>query len=343
MEGVIEMGDAVMPSVKREAVVITGGLGYVGQSLAAVLRDQGRFPVVVDIRDIPSQVDKVQVVRGSIGDRTVWKALADQFDMRTIYHCAGLIVVSESVEQPARYFQENLSAPLAMLNALREVGPVPIVFSSSAAVYGEPSVVPIPEEAPKAPISPYGVTKWQLEEILHAYDVAYGQPWVALRYFNVAGMVGGVVERHVPETHLLPRVALAIRDGGMPEIYGHDYDTADKTAVRDYIHMQDLVAAHLSAAEYLMQGQVSRAFNVGSGRGHSVQEVMDGFSRVTGRPVRALHKPRRPGDPPVLVADIARARKYLGFDPRASQNIDRMIQDIWQAVTAADTPQSRQS
>ncbi len=322
-----------MSLIKPQAAVITGGLGYVGQSLAAVLMAQGQEVVAVDIRTIDSQVPGLNVFHASIGSPEVWREIARTFEITTIYHCAGLIVVSESVEQPARYFHENLTASLAMLDHLREIGPVPLVFSSSAAVYGNPASVPIPEEAPKVPISPYGVSKWQFEEILHAYHTAYGQPWVALRYFNVAGTVEGVREQHQPETHLLPRVAEALARGQAPVIFGTDYPTADGTAVRDYIHMRDLVAVHIQAAEYLAAGKESRAFNVGSGRGHSVQEVVAGFAAVLGVPVEARHAPRRSGDPPALVADIAAAQEILHFDPAASQNVVGMIRDIWRAIT----------
>lgn len=316
---------------KPQAVVITGGLGYVGQSLAAVLTQRGYTVVAIDIRTIESQVPGVTIYYDTMGNKAIWKEITQKFDVTTIYHCAGLIVVSESVEHPARYFHENLVESLAMLDHLREFGPIPLVFSSSAAVYGNPQSVPIPEDAPKIPISPYGVSKWQFEEILRAYDTAYGQPWVALRYFNVAGMVAGVKEQHQPETHLLPQVADALAHGRAPVVFGTDYPTADGTAVRDYIHMRDLVAVHIQAAEYLAQGQASCAFNVGSGRGHSVQEVVQGFAEVLGHPVDVTHAPRRAGDPPVLVADIAQAREILHFDPAASQNVTEMIRDIWSA------------
>lgn len=317
---------------KPDAVVITGGLGYVGQSLAAVLKDRGYWPVIVDLRDIPSQVSDVTIIRGSVGDTHVWQQIYDLYRVDVIYHCAGLIVVSESVQEPEKYFRENLVEPLAMLNTLQQLGPVPIVFSSSAAVYGTPSVVPISEDAPKTPISPYGVTKWQFEEILNAYDRAYGQPWVALRYFNVAGSVNNVFESHIPETHLLPRIARALHDGKQPEVYGTDYPTLDGTAVRDYIHMRDLVEAHLRAAQYLRDGRRSTAFNVGSGHGHSVQEVIDGFARVTNLRLNPDRLPRRTGDPPVLVADINKAHRELTFEPKFSHEIDLMIKDTWLAA-----------
>ncbi len=321
---------------KPDAALITGGLGYVGQSLAAVLKKRGEIPVIFDYRDIPSQVPDIPLFRGSIGNKQIWQKIYATYHISVIYHCAGLIVVSESVREPARYFQENLIAPLAMLDYIRENGSIPIIFSSSAAVYGTPELVPIPEEAVKAPISPYGISKWQFEEILRSYDKAYAQPWVALRYFNVAGSVEGVMESHDPETHLLPRIAMALIRNEQPEIYGTDYPTPDGTAIRDYIHMYDLVEAHLQAAHYLQEGGISQAFNVGSGHGHSVQEVMDGYARVTGLPVNPHRSPRRAGDPPVLVADIHKAETELRFKPHYSRDIDRMICDTWGFFTSQE-------
>ncbi len=317
---------------KSDAILITGGLGYVGQSLAAVLKRRGESPILLDYRDIPSQVPDIPLFRGSVGSKQIWKKIFESYHLTMIYHCAGLIVVPESLREPARYFEENLIAPLAMLNYIRDNGPIPMVFSSSAAVYGNPKAVPIPEEAMKVPISPYGVSKWQFEEILRAYDMAYVQPWVALRYFNVAGSVEGVIESHDPETHLLPRIAMALIRHEQPEIYGTDYPTADGTAIRDYIHMHDLVEAHLQAAHYLQEGGSSQAFNVGSGHGHSVQEVIDGYARVTGLPISPIRMAKRAGDPPILVADIYKAQTELRFKPCYSHDVDHMIRDTWKLL-----------
>lgn len=319
-------------SHKKDAVVITGGLGYVGQSLAATLQASGEQVILIDVRHIPSQVAGVPTIHGSIGDHALWEAISQSVHIKTIYHCAGLIVVSESTRDPARYFQENVCAALSMLDYLRKIHPVPMVFSSSAAVYGVPKSTPIAEDGAKAPISPYGVTKWEFEQILAAYNRAYGQPYVALRYFNVAGTVQGIVERHDPESHLLPLVASAIRQGHSPKIFGTDYPTPDGTAIRDYIHIEDLVDVHRKAADFLARGEESQAFNVGSGRGHSVREVIEAFQRVLGRPVVAKELPRREGDPPVLVADISKARERLGFHPSHSQEIDRAVRDVWEAT-----------
>jgi UDP-glucose 4-epimerase len=311
--------------------VVTGGLGYVGQSLAYVLQSQGIETVLVDHREVSSQVGSGAVLKGDIGDRDLWRDIFKHHQVDAVYHCAGLIVVPESVAQPLPYFVHNVVAGINMLNALIELGPeVPIIFSSSSAVYGAPSKVPIDETAPTMPMSPYGITKRQFEEVLSSYGVAYGTKWVALRYFNVAGTVGGVREQHQPETHLLPRIADAIRRRDAPLVYGHDYPTPDGTAVRDYIHMTDLTEAHILAWRYLQQGGASRPFNVGSGRGHSVLDVIQGFERVLGTAIPISFTDRRAGDPPVLVASINAASSVLGFRPIHSQTVDAMVRDVWQ-------------
>ena len=253
--------------------------------------------------------------------------------MDVVYHCAGLIVVPESVTQPLPYFVHNVVAGINMLNALVELGPeVPIIFSSSSAVYGNPDTVPINETAATMPMSPYGITKRQFEEVLSSYGAAYGTKWVALRYFNVSGTVGGVREYHQPETHLLPRIADAIRRQQDPLVYGHDYPTPDGTAIRDYIHMADLTEAHILSWHYLQRGGASRPFNVGSGQGHSVLEVIRGFERVLGTAIPISFTDRRPGDPPILVASIEDASSVLGFRPIHSQTVDVMVRDVWQHI-----------
>lgn len=318
------------------AAVITGGLGFVGQSLAFRLQQEGVPTVVLDRRSIPSQVDGVEVVRGSVGDPEAWEWIRARYRLSAVYHCAGLISVADSVAEPARYFHENVVEAVKMLDQLRLGEPVPVIFSSSAAVYGTPQTVPIPEEAEKAALSPYGVTKWQFEQILDAYHRAYQMPWAALRYFNAAGQTGPVRERHQPETHVLPLMAQAIRSGRAPVVFGTDYPTPDGSAVRDYVHVADLVDAHLMAASYLAGGGEPGAFNLGSGRGTSVLEIVSAFGRVSGRPVRPDLRERRPGDSPILVAAIERAKTVLGWTPARSIPVDAMVEDAWRASGEAD-------
>jgi UDP-glucose-4-epimerase GalE len=320
-------GSALKPAVP----VITGGLGYIGQSLAYRLRSQAGTVVIVDRRGISSQVDGVEIVRGSVGDSEVWEWIRAHYQIQSVYHCAGLISVPESVSEPSRYFQENVVEAVRMLDHLRQGPPVPLVFSSSAAVYGTPETVPIVESAVKAPLSPYGVTKLHFEQILAAYFEAYRMPWVGLRYFNAAGHLGPVRELHQPETHVLPLIARAIRGGSRPAVYGTDYPTPDGSAIRDYIHIADLVEAHVLASDYLLSGGTPTAFNLGSGKGTSVLELVDAFARVSGRPLEPELLGRRAGDPPQLVAAIDRAVEALGWRPTHSNPIDTMVEDAWKA------------
>ncbi len=317
------------------ASIITGGLGYIGQSLAYRLRAEGKTVVVVDVREIPSQVPKIDVVRGSVGDLEVWEFIRARYQIEVVYHCAGLISVAESVSDPARYYQQNVSEAIHMLDHLRLGTPIPLVFSSSAGVYGNPETVPIPETAKKEPLSPYGTTKRQFEQILDDYYRAYQMPYVALRYFNAAGHLGTVRERHQPETHVLPLMATAIRQGRQPVVYGHDYDTPDGSAIRDYIHVADLVDAHLRAAEYLATGGTPMPINLGSGKGTSVLELIHTFSRISGNAVPPQLTDRRAGDPPRLVADIDQAKLLLKWEPRHS-NIEAVVSDAWQASQEED-------
>lgn len=307
--------------------IITGGLGYIGQSLAQYLQDIGQSPVIVDRRTIASQVPDVPVVVGDIRDPATWSAFHDQ-PVRAVFHCAGLIQVAESVSDPARYFEDNIAAGIAMLRHLVTLGPVPMIFSSSAAVYGAPHTVPIAESAPLHPLSPYGVSKRQFEEILAAFHQAYDTPaYVALRYFNASGRYGRVHENHTPETHLLPLINERLKAGQPPVIYGRDYPTDDGTAVRDYIHIYDLMTAHVAALDYLEHGGQSIAVNVGAGRGVSVLQVVDAFRKYFSQMPEPLLASRRSGDPAVLVADVSRAREILEWEPRHS-DIGQIVEDV---------------
>ncbi|MBX5466978.1 MAG: UDP-glucose 4-epimerase GalE [Firmicutes bacterium] len=311
----------------RGVWVITGGLGYIGQSVAWAVLARGRPVVLVDRQDRSPTLGGVPVVRGSVADPAVWEAVLAHGRPELVIHCAGLIVVSESVRDPAAYYRENVVAGVAMLDHLRHLGPVPVVFSSSAAVYGHPVTVPIPEDAPKEPVTPYGATKWMFEQVLAHYHQAYGLSWMALRYFNAAGSVGGIREAHDPETHLMPRVAAALARGEAPEVYGTHYPTRDGSAVRDFVHVADLAEAHLLAGEYLLAGGRPEAINLGSGRGVTVLEVVSTFQRLLGRPIAPRRLPPRPGDPPVLVAAIERARRVLGWEPRRT-DLEAMAKEV---------------
>jgi UDP-glucose-4-epimerase GalE len=245
-------------------------------------------------------------------------------------HFAAHAYVGESVENPRKYFQNNVVAALSLLNSALDTGIRRFVFSSTCAVYGIPGQIPITEQMPREPINPYGASKLCFENALEAYSCAYGLRSVILRYFNAAGAdeSGEIGEVHEPETHLIPLALAASTDNG-PElqVYGSDYPTEDGTCIRDYIHVNDLADAHVRALQHLENGGDSLAINLGTGRGHSVLEVIQAAENATGRPVRRKIGPRRPGDPPVLVADPAKAQRMLGWT--AKRNLADIVSTAW--------------
>lgn len=315
-------------------VLVTGGAGYIGSHMALVLLRAGHEVVIVD--DLSSghrdAVPSAAVfVEADVADRArVTKALRDH-RVEAILHFAARIQVGESVIDPRRYYTGNVGVSIALLESALDAGVKHFVLSSTAAVYGDPIRVPIDEEHPTNPVNPYGDTKLTIERMLAAYERAYGLRWAALRYFNAAGsdVEAGLDERHEPETHLLPIVvdaALGRRDG--VTVFGDDYDTPDGTCVRDYIHVLDLCDAHLAALEHLAAGRESGAFNLGTGEGHSVAEVIEVVRRVSGREVRVLRGARRAGDPPRLVASPERAARVLGWRAKRRE-LEDIVRDVW--------------
>ena len=247
-------------------------------------------------------------------------------------HFASFIQVGESVREPAKYYANNVTNTLNLLDAMLAQGVTKFIFSSSAAVYGEPISVPIDEQHPKQPLNPYGRTKWIIEQVLQDYDRAYGLRSISLRYFNAAGADpdGKLGERHEPETHLIPLVLQAASGRRKNiQVFGRDYDTPDGTCIRDYVHVTDLCAAHLLALNRLLDGETSAAYNLGNGNGFSVQQVIDAAHRVTGRDIPVEYAPRREGDPARLVADSTAARRALGWNPQLAE-LDTLIRHAWQ-------------
>ncbi|MCP4869238.1 MAG: UDP-glucose 4-epimerase GalE [Proteobacteria bacterium] len=312
--------------------LVTGGAGYIGSHMVRALLRAGRRVVVLDNlstghrRALPPDA---AFVEADVRDTAAVTALLQEHDVDAVLHFAGLIEVGASVRDPIGYWSTNFGGTLSLLGAMEASGVKRIVFSSTCAVYGEPGVVPIVESCPRRPISPYGRSKLACEHALA--DVAAADPAfcaVALRYFNVAGAAadGSVGEDHQPETHLIPRVLNAARDGGGITIFGTDFPTPDGTCVRDYVHVEDLCAAHLAALDRLTPGLA--AFNLGIGRGFSVREVIDTARAVTGRAIEASAGPRRAGDPPRLFADPTRARELLGWSPRAVE-LEPIIASAW--------------
>lgn len=302
-------------------VLVVGGAGYIGSHMVWLLGQRGVQVVTLD--DLSSgHADAVlsgELVCGDMGDRAVLDRVFTQHRIDAVMHFASFIQVGESVQQPARYYRNNLTNTLTLLDAMRDHGVSRFIFSSTAAVFGEPDYVPIDEAHPQRPINPYGRSKWMVEQVLADYDRAYGLRSVALRYFNAAGAHpdGLLGERHDPETHLIPLV-LQVASGRRPaiQLFGQDYDTPDGTCVRDYIHIMDLADAHWLALNRLMNGGPSGVFNLGNGDGYSVQQVIEEARAVTGRPIAVQYSPRRAGDPARLVADAARARMELCWEPQ---------------------------
>jgi UDP-arabinose 4-epimerase len=306
-----------------EAVLVTGGAGYIGSHACKVLARAGYRPVVFDnlSRGHREAVRWGPLIEGSLAERSKLAAALASHRISVVMHFAAYAYVGESVTDPSLYYANNLGGSLALLEAMREVGVDKIVFSSTCASYGTPAQVPIRETMPQLPVNPYGETKLAIERALHWYGEAYGLRWVSLRYFNAAGAdpEGEIGERHEPETHLVPLVLeAALGERPHIDIYGTDYPTPDGTAIRDYIHVQDLAEAHLRALEHLGAGGQSTALNLGTGRGHSVREVIRAAEAVSGKSIPCRETGRRPGDPPVLVADPGLAAELLGWRARIS-------------------------
>ncbi|MFZ1006699.1 MAG: UDP-glucose 4-epimerase GalE, partial [Candidatus Sulfotelmatobacter sp.] len=291
-------------------VLVVGGAGYVGSHAARVLRRHGHEALIYDnfSTGYARLAAGFELITGDLADTQKVTAALRRVD--AVMHFAAYAYVGESVENPRKYFQNNVEAALALLNACIDCGVRKFIFSSTCAVYGVPLKVPITEDNPRVPINPYGVTKLFFENALEAYDRAYGLRFASLRYFNAAGAdeSGEIGEMHQPETHLIP-LALDAAVGARPalDIFGDDYPTPDGTCLRDYVHVNDLAEAHVAALHYLEQTPTSIAVNLGSGTGTSVKEILDAVEKVSGRQVPRCIVPRRPGDPPALVADPSRA------------------------------------
>jgi UDP-glucose 4-epimerase len=265
-----------------------------------------------------------------VGDRELVARILREHPIDACIHFAALAYVGESVEDPRRYFEDNVGQGLALLGALLDGGVRRFVFSSTCATYGEPETVPIPEHHPQRPANPYGWSKLVLEQALRSYDAAYGLRFVALRYFNAAGATQTRGEHHDPETHLIPILLdVALGKRSQVSVFGTDYPTPDGTAVRDYVHVADLASAHVLALEHLRRGGGSDFFNLGNGQGHSVLEVLECARRVTGRPIEARLEGRRPGDPARLVARSDKAQQLLGWRPRSAE-LDAIVRSAWE-------------
>ncbi|MEB2519237.1 UDP-glucose 4-epimerase GalE [Pseudomonas sp. YuFO20] len=314
--------------------LVIGGAGYIGSHMVKQLLGAGHELVVADnfSTGYRSAVLGGTLVELDIADAQALDTLFGTYRFDAVFHFASFIQVGESVTEPAKYYQNNLAATLTLLKAMVRAEVKHFIFSSTAAVYGDPAYVPIDEAHPKAAINPYGRSKWMVEQVLEDFDRAYGLRSVCLRYFNAAGAdpEGQLGERHEPETHLLPLVLQAASGRRKTiTVFGFDYDTPDGTCIRDYVHVVDLVAAHAQAVDYLLAGGASTAFNLGNGQGFSVQQVIDTARRVTGRDIFISEAPRRAGDPPRLVADARRAKSLLGWQPRYA-TLEQIVAHAWE-------------
>lgn len=311
-------------------LLVTGGAGYIGSIVACRLLETGHDVVVLDNLErghreaVPPAAEFV--VADLLDRETVEHAMTTGFD--GVLHFAALALVGESVAHPERYYRTNVGGTLNLLEAMVGAGVGRLVFSSTCAVYGQPDEVPIPESAPPRPANAYGASKLAVDRMIGDFCHAHGLGAVSLRYFNVAGASGGLGEDHDPETHLIPNIlqaALGIKE--CVEVYGTDYPTPDGTAIRDYIHVEDLSDAHLLALDGVRGGQ-HRIFNLGNGNGFSVSEMIDAARSVTGVSIATREAPRRPGDPPMLVAASEKIRSELGWEPH-KPGLDQMVGDAW--------------
>lgn len=314
-------------------ILVVGGAGYIGSHMVKMLRRSGYTPIVLD--DLSSGFADAAIdamlVKGDMGDGTLLDSIFQEHKPEAVMHFGGSINVGESVANPGLYYENNTTRTLTLLEAMVRHQILKLIFSSTAAIFGNPNYTPIDENHPKNPINPYGRSKWMVEQVLEDFDRAHGLKSIAFRYFNAAGAdpEGELGERHEPETHLIP-LALQHASGRRPHItiYGTDFKTPDGTCIRDFVHVQDLCNAHLLGLERLIRQPQSDRFNLGTGTGFSVREVLETVQNVTGKKLDVHEGTRRPGDPSSLVADNAKAKRVLGWATRHSTLAD-IISDAW--------------
>ena len=324
-------------SISQPTILVTGGAGYIGSHAALALKKAGYGVVVLDNLayghpEIIKDVVQVELVVGDTSDRSLLDEIFATRNIAAVMHFAAYIAVGESVKEPGKYYRNNVSSTLNLLEAALAAGINKFVFSSTCAVYGMPKEIPMTENHPHNPLSPYAASKDMVEQILADFARAYGLKSVAFRYFNASGAdpSGKLGEDHDPETHLIPLALLtALGKRETLYIFGTDYDTPDGTAVRDYIHVNDLAEAHVLGLKYLLNGGESQVFNLGNGNGFSVREVIETARKVTGKEIPAREIERRPGDAPILIGSSDKARKILGWNPQYA-DLTQIISHAWQ-------------
>jgi len=313
-------------------ILVCGGAGYIGSSMTAMLKTAGHEPVVFDnlTTGHRTAIGDSEFVQGDLAEYDLLVKTLNRYEIKAVMHFAAYIEVGESVQQPLKYYQNNVSNTQILLSATETTGVDQLVFSSTAAVYGMPKIVPITEDAPKQPINPYGETKWATERMCHYQHQAGKLHYACLRYFNTAGAGHNATlgEDHRPESHLIPlTIQAAMGKRSEVHIYGTDYSTPDGTAIRDYIHIDDLCRAHLLALEKLRtDGEL--IYNLGNERGYSVKEVIDTVKNVSGRDFKIVEAERRPGDAAILTASAAKAKKELGWKPELPE-LEKIVATAW--------------
>lgn len=313
-------------------VLVAGGAGYIGSHVCKMLKERGYDVVVIDnlSHGHKSFARYGEFVLGDISDENLLDLVFKTYKIDAVMHFCAYIEVGESVVDPYKYYQNNVSNTLTLLNSMLKHDVKYFIFSSTAAVYGMPQRIPIKEDDPKMPINPYGKSKYMVEQILDDFDRAYGLKSIRFRYFNAAGADESleIGEAHEPETHLIPLIldaALSVRDS--IKIFGTDYETKDGTCIRDFVHVNDLADAHIKGLEYLISEKKTDYFNLGSGSGFSVREVIEKVKEVTNVDFKVEEVDRRPGDPAYLIADNTKARKILGWEPK--YDLEKIIQTAW--------------
>ncbi|CAN5884920.1 UDP-glucose 4-epimerase GalE [soil metagenome] len=325
----------------KGTLLVTGGAGYIGSHTVKHLLAHHERIVVLDNLVFGHQealpLDRVTFIQGDMSDAALMDKLFAEHQPEAVLHFAAFAFVGESVENPLKYYRNNLAAPLTVLEAMQKHGTRRFIFSSTCATYGNPVSIPMDETHPQAPVNPYGDSKFMLERVLKDCDRAFGLKSVFLRYFNASGcdLAGEIGEDHAPETHLIPRVLMAAT-GEIESltVFGTDYPTPDGTCIRDYIHVEDLARAHALALDYLRKGGDSVAVNLGTGRGFSVKEVIATAEAVTGKTILVSYGPRRAGDPPELVANPAKAKAVLGWEAELKEPRQH-IESAWKWMTGA--------
>lgn len=314
-------------------ILVCGGAGYIGSHMVLMLGEAGHDVIVLDNLSTGHR-DAVlagTLVEGCLSDQALLTHLMTSHQFDAVMHFAGNIEVAESVQNPAKYYANNVTNTLTLLDMMVQHNVKQFIFSSTAAIFGEPKYTPMNEAHSKSPKNPYGQSKLMVEQVLKDYDAAYGLRSVSLRYFNAAGAdpQARLGERHEPETHLIPLVLQAARgQRAVIKVFGTDYDTPDGTCIRDYIHVQDLCSAHLKALQYLASHGETAAFNLGNGAGYSVREVIEAAKHITGCDFPVVETERRPGDPAVLVADSTLARSVLSWVPKIT-DLQDIVKDAW--------------